>query len=286
MYKISIEPEEIEKMPLTAFGGEIKVIDKPGWDFIRAVEYLKRRRVLGFDTESRPSFSPRHHNGSVALLQLSDDRKAFLFRVNTLGMRKGLCSILGSKRIVKVGAAVSDDVHGLQRVYPFRAQSFVDLQNIVNDYGIRDKSVKKMAAIILGYKISKAQQLSNWEAPVLTEAQRKYAATDAWICREMYLKLMDSEKHPLSPEERIPPQQLAQQLAAAERRAQAQQAARERDLREHEAALERRRRRQEAARQRQAEEHEAAVERRRNNPKRRKYYHHKPKGTPQTTDNG
>ena len=285
MYKISIEPEEIEKMPLTAFGGEIKVIDKPGWEFIKAVEYLKRRKILGFDTESRPSFSPRHHNGGVALLQLSDDKKAFLFRVNTLGMRKGLCTILGSKRILKVGAAVSDDVHGLQRVYPFKAQSFVDLQDIVNDYGIRDKSVKKMSAIILGYKISKAQQLSNWEATTLTEAQCKYAATDAWICREMYLKLMASEKHPLSPEERIPPRQLAEQQAAAERRAQNRKAMEEENRRRHEEAVKRKEKRRQEAMERQKLEHEAAVERRRNNPRPKKYYHRKPKPA-ESVDNG
>ena len=79
-----------------------------------------------------------------------------------------------------------------------------DLQKIVWEYGIKDKSVKKMAAIILGVRISKTQQLSNWEAEHLSEAQKKYAATDAWVCREMYLKLLDSEKHPLTPEQMAP----------------------------------------------------------------------------------
>ena len=89
----------------------------------------------------------------------------------------------------------------MQHYCDFKAQSFVDLQKIVWEYGIKDKSVKKMAAIILGVRISKTQQLSNWEAETLSEAQKKYAATDAWICREMYLKLLGSEKHPLTPEQ-------------------------------------------------------------------------------------
>ena len=96
-----------------------------------------------------------------------------------------------------MGAAIHDDIRGLQKLNDFRADGFVDLQKIVADYGIRDKSVKKMTAIILGFRISKTQQLSNWEAEELSESQCKYAATDAWVCREMYIKLMNSEKNPL-----------------------------------------------------------------------------------------
>ena len=109
-------------------------------------------------------------------------------------------SLLADKRIIKVGAAIHDDIRGLQKLRDFQADGFVDLQKIVADYGIRDKSVKKMTAIILGFRISKTQQLSNWEADTLSESQCKYAATDAWVCREMYLKLMRSEKNPLKEE--------------------------------------------------------------------------------------
>lgn len=207
MYKISITPEEIESMEMKSFPGEIVVIDHQGWGFIKALDYLKRQKVLGFDTESRPNFSPQHHHYGVALLQLSGPDRAYLFRIKNLTMHKRLFKILASENIIKVGAAVADDVHGLQRYCDFKPKGFVDLQKVVWEWGIRDKSVKKMAAIILGVRISKTQQLSNWEAENLSEAQRKYAATDAWICREMYLKLMASEKHPLTPEELCPPQQ-------------------------------------------------------------------------------
>lgn len=104
---------------------------------------------------------------------------------------------MADKRIIKAGAAVHDDIKGLQKLRDFVPGGFVDLQKIVWEYGIKDKSVKKMAGIILGFRISKTQQLSNWEAETLSESQCKYAATDAWVCREMYLKLMKSEKNPL-----------------------------------------------------------------------------------------
>lgn len=207
MFKVSVEQGEIEQLPLGVFPGEIKVIDKPGLDFERAVLYLRRQKVLGFDTESRPTFSPGEHGHGVALLQLSGPQKAFLFRVQLLGMRRALRNILSNGSIIKVGAASADDVRGLQRLHTFKPEGFIDLQKIAWEWGIRDKSVKKLAANILGCRISKAQQLSNWETPVLSPSQCKYAATDAWVCREMYLKLLECEKHPLSPEEMMPPQE-------------------------------------------------------------------------------
>lgn len=204
MYKISVSPEEIGALELASFPGTIEVIDTDGETFHRALRYLKRQRVLGFDTETRPTFTPEQHANGTALLQLSGSGKAFLFRLKTLGLPRPLASILANASIIKVGAATLDDVRGLQKLTKFSPKSFVDLQNMVWEYGIRDKSVKKMTAIILGVKISKAQQLSNWEAEHLSESQQRYAATDAWVCREMYLKLIHSEKHPLTPEQLHP----------------------------------------------------------------------------------
>ena len=119
-------------------------------------------------------------------------------------MPASLCRLLSDDRIVKVGAAVHDDLRGLKRLHGFEPGAFVDLQKIGWEYGIRDKAVKKMAANILGIRISKTQQLSNWEAERLSEPQQRYAATDAWVCREMYLRLLKSEKHPLTPEQLLP----------------------------------------------------------------------------------
>lgn len=206
MFKISVQPEEIEKMPLGAFPGEIHIIDKPGIEYVKAIAYLNSQKVIGFDTETRPVFEPGKPHHHVALLQLSGARKAYLFRLNKLGMRKLMCALLSNPKITKVGAATYDDLRGLKYYQKFKEKGFVDLQKIVWEWGIRDKSVKKMAAIILGCKISKTQQLSNWEAPELSAAQKMYAATDAWVCREMYNKLLKSEKHPLTPEQMAPTQ--------------------------------------------------------------------------------
>ncbi len=197
MYVETITPQEIEKLEYASFPGKIQVIDAVGAEFNRAIAYLRSQKIIGFDTETRPCFSQNQPRYGVALLQLSGPEKAYLFRVNKLGMHRRLCNLLADKRIIKVGAAVHDDIRGLQRHRDFAPASFVDLQKIVWEWGIRDKSVKKMAAIILGCRISKTQQLSNWEADVLSDSQCRYAATDAWVCREMYIRLMRSEKNPL-----------------------------------------------------------------------------------------
>ena len=202
MFIESIDSERLKQLEYASFPGKIQVIDGGGADFNRAVAYLRSQKVIGFDTETRPCFSANQPRYGVALLQLSGPEKAFLFRVNKMGMHRRLCSILADEKIVKVGAAIHDDIRGLQKLNDFKAGGFVDLQRIVWEWGIRDKSVKKMAAIIMGFRISKTQQLSNWEAETLSEQQCKYAATDAWVCREMYLKLMKSDKHPLELEEK------------------------------------------------------------------------------------
>ncbi len=194
MFVSKIKPEEIEKLDIASFNGETHIIDSLDKEFDNAIRYLKNKNIIGFDTETRPCFSPNQPKYGTALLQLSGAEKAFLFRINKIGMQPKLCRILADNKIIKVGAAVADDIKGLQKYQNFKPGGFVDLQKIVGDYGIKDKSVKKMSAIILGVRISKTQQLSNWEAENLSEPQQRYAATDAWICREMYKKLMSSEK--------------------------------------------------------------------------------------------
>lgn len=193
-YAPTIDAEQIKTLPLIFFDGKITVIDTLGPEFEKAVRYLKHRRVIGFDTETRPVFAPHAPQNGVALLQLSSGRRAFLFRVYKIGLEDSLAAILANPKIIKVGAAVHDDIRGLQKIYPFQPGGFVDLQRICGDWGIQDKSVKKLTAILMGRRISKTQQLSNWEAPRLSDAQKVYAATDAWICREMYFLLKHSKK--------------------------------------------------------------------------------------------
>jgi ribonuclease D len=197
MFIESITPQELEKLEFASFPGKIIVIDSVGSEFNRAIAYLRSQKVIGFDTETRPTFSASQPHYNVSLLQLSGPDRAYLFRLNKIGMHRRLCNLLASEKVIKVGAAIHDDIRGLQKLREFVPAGFEDLQKMVWEWGVRDKAVKKMSAIILGFRISKTQQLSNWEAENLSESQCKYAATDAWVCREMYLKLMASEKNPL-----------------------------------------------------------------------------------------
>ena len=192
-YRESITPEEIETLELISVPGDIQVITEEGAQFDAAVRDLASRRMIGFDTETKPIFQPHAPRCPTALLQLSSEDTSYLFRLHTLGLPKPLADILASKSITKVGAAVADDVRGLQHYRQFDAARFMDLQHFAEQYGIRDKSVKKLTAIILGRRVSKAQQLSNWEASTLSWPQQLYAATDAWICLVMYKALLASQ---------------------------------------------------------------------------------------------
>ena len=191
-FKESITPEEIESLELISFPGEIKIITENGAAFDDAIEDLATSRIIVFDTETKPVFQPHAPRCPTALLQLSNEDTAYLFRLHTLGVPDPLADILASSSITKVGAAVADDVRGLQHYNRFEAARFMDLQRFAEAYGITDKSVKKLAGIILGRRVSKAQQLSNWEASTLSYAQQLYAATDAWICLVMYKALLAS----------------------------------------------------------------------------------------------
>lgn len=200
-YIPTISHEEVDALQTASFKGEITVIDSENEDYKEAIEYLSRQRVIGFDTETRPTFQANAKRNGVALLQLSGSDRAYIFRLHSLGLTDDLCNILSAKGITKVGAAIHDDIRGLQHYRKFIAKGFIDLQIVGENWGIKEKSVKKMAAIILGFKISKSQQLSNWEAQELTQAQIQYAAIDAWACQKMYLKLLSTPKVVVQKEE-------------------------------------------------------------------------------------
>ena len=188
-YPESISSEELTQLEQIDFTGPIVVVSDMDEEFAEAIDYLRSQEVIGFDTETKPSFTsntPRHH---VALLQLSGGDKAYVFRLNMLGMPAPLASLLSDGSILKIGAAVKEDIRGLMHYRKFTARGFVDLQTMVAEYGITARSVRKMSAIILGKKGSKTQQLSNWEAPQLSGAQLKYAEIEACVCRELYLKV-------------------------------------------------------------------------------------------------
>ncbi|MDR1225870.1 MAG: 3'-5' exonuclease domain-containing protein 2 [Prevotellaceae bacterium] len=189
MFAPHITHEEVEVLPFVAFGGDITLVDNDNVDINAVAGYLMQQPVLGYDTESQPSFVRGVHHG-VSLLQLSTNDRAFLLRVDKIGIPKPLIPVLQNPKILKIGAAIGEDIRGMQRVQRFRPQGFIDLQKMVESYGIQDKAVKKMAAIVLQVRISKSQQTSNWGAKKYTREQMLYAATDAWVCREIYMKLI------------------------------------------------------------------------------------------------
>ena len=187
MFKESITKEELTGLPLKWFEGEIMVVDS--YEKVRkATDILSVQRVVGFDTETRPSFKKGTVH-KVSLLQLSIREQAFLFRINKIGLPPEIRNILINSEIIKPGVAIRDDIKGLQKIYKFKPGGFIELQNYARDLGIQNFSLKKLAAIVCGFRISKAQQLSNWEAETLTEAQIIYAATDAWTALEIFNKL-------------------------------------------------------------------------------------------------
>lgn len=187
----SITPDEIKDLPVAGFEGRIVTVTTAE-ELERACEYLMTQKAIGFDTETRPSFKAGV-SYNVSLIQLSTVDTCYLIRLNAVPMERPLMKILESRRILKVGVDVQGDIRNLNKIRHFRAGGFVELQKEVEAFGIEDKSLRKMAAIILGVGVSKAQRLSNWEAKELTAAQLRYAATDAWICLEMYKKLLASK---------------------------------------------------------------------------------------------
>jgi ribonuclease D len=177
----------ISSLPVVSFPGRIIVILTPG-ETERAVKYLLSHPLLGIDTETRPSFKRGQHN-KVALLQVSTPDTCFLFRLHHTGFTPALKKLLEDKSVEKVGLSLTDDINSLHGVGEFTPGRFTDLQNMVKTVGIEDMSLQKLYANLFGQKISKRQQLSNWDADILNDKQKLYAATDAWACLKIYKEL-------------------------------------------------------------------------------------------------
>lgn len=186
----SISREEMNELPLRAFEGKIHVVENEN-DIRKAVAFLSKYDKIGFDTETKPSFKKGRTN-KVSLLQLSNSDTAFLFRLNGNGLHQDIANLLANESITKIGVAIKDDIIALQKLRKFEAATFVDLQTFVKKLGFQNFSLQKLAALVLGFRISKAKRLSNWENKQLSKAQLKYAATDAWVSLEIYNKLLQA----------------------------------------------------------------------------------------------
>lgn len=178
----------IQTLPRALFEGRIIVIFTES-DAEKAVEYLMRQKLVGIDTETRPVFK-KGTKHQVALLQASTNDTCFLFRLNRFGLPDSIIRFLEDKNVTKVGLSLHDDFRSLEQRRPFIPGAYIELQHEVKEIGIEDMSLQKIYANILGGKIAKNQQLSNWEADSLSEAQQRYAATDAWACIKIHEEVL------------------------------------------------------------------------------------------------
>lgn len=187
MFAENLSNEEINELPIYQFNGGIFVIDT--FDKLDdCLPLLKNQKILGFDTETKPSFKKGKVN-PVSLLQISTQHESFLIRINKIGLPEEIMNILKDPKVKKIGLAIKDDIKILKNISNFEAKEFIDLQDYAEEFGIEAKSLKKITGIVLDKRISKSQQVTNWERDELTEAQQVYAATDAWICLQIYKKL-------------------------------------------------------------------------------------------------
>lgn len=187
----TITNEQTAELPSARFNGHIVVVDREE-QIEEVCRDLASQTIIGFDTETRPSFKSGITN-KVALLQLSTHERCYLIRLCRTKLNNAILKILGNPQIIKIGADVAGDLRSLHALRHFHERGFLDLQQIVPAWGIEEKSLRKMSAIVLGQRVSKAQRLSNWEASTLTPQQQMYAATDAWVCISIYEKLLRTE---------------------------------------------------------------------------------------------
>jgi ribonuclease D len=181
----SYDKKSINTLPRFLYDGRIHIIQSET-EAERAVDFLLHQPILGFDTETRPSFKKGRLN-KVALLQVACSDACFLFRLNHMeALPPAVKRLLQDCSVTKVGLSLHDDLRSLSRRGDFTPGTFIELQDEIQKLGIKDNGLQKIYANLFGERISKGQQLSNWEADVLTEPQQRYAATDAWACIRIY----------------------------------------------------------------------------------------------------
>lgn len=187
-YLRSISKDEINALPLRRYDGRVMVV-RTEKQRNQALKELAGESLLGFDTETRPVFKKGKKPGPPALVQLASAECAYVFQIKVLPMCNGLCDLLADESVIKTGVAVRDDILGLQRLAEFEPANFIDLSNITAEANMQTHGLRNMAANLLGFRISKSAQCSNWAKDQLTPQQVTYAATDAWVSRKLYLAL-------------------------------------------------------------------------------------------------
>lgn len=191
---ITISKEQLSALPKLEYEGEITVVDTPA-KAQQALAEIECCRVVGFDTETKPSFRKGIAN-NVSLIQVSTGARCYLFRLNKIGFTEPMRHFMENPDVVKIGLSLKDDFHVMHRNSEFEPRGFIDLQSVVGRYGIADASLSKIYAILFGRRISKSQRLSNWEADKLTPGQQVYASIDAWACLRIWDALEAGRFHP------------------------------------------------------------------------------------------
>lgn len=192
MLNKEISKEEVNQLELGSFSGKIVVLTN---EFQNAFAEIKDHSITGFDTETRPNFK-KGQNNKMALIQIAIPGKVFLLRIYNGKIDQEIIKYLESD-IMKVGVGLNDDISSMQNLRNFSPNAMVDLNKVANELGFQSQGLRKLAALCLGFRVSKSQQTSNWDNQQLTEAQIRYAATDAWACLEIYNKLKE-QGYPLN----------------------------------------------------------------------------------------
>lgn len=206
-----ISKEMVGLLPLAAFEGETFVVNEPE-QVAAALDYLNQQPLVGVDTETRPSFTRGQHF-PVALAQIATEERCYLFQLSRIGMPQELADFFANPHVRKIGLAFKDDLTALRRRRNFTPKNCIDVQQMVGAYGIQDLGLQKIFAIIFGKKISKSQQLTNWENVELTPEQARYASTDAWATLLIYKELKATRPLPKAEAERLHEEEKQRQIA-------------------------------------------------------------------------
>lgn len=186
-FKLHITKAEINELPLRRYEGPVHLI-RTAEEAKRAAEKLSGEPLLGFDTETRPAFRSGEKY-LPSLLQLASGTEVFLFQLKETGLTEDLCRLLSDPAVIKAGVSIRDDLRDLRQLTEFQPAGFTELATFAKKAHIKNLGLRGLAALLLGFRISKKAQTANWARKELTDAQITYAATDAWLGRELYLKM-------------------------------------------------------------------------------------------------
>lgn len=198
---IKITKDEINALPLRAYEGPVTLVDN-GEKLNQALQDLKHELILGFDTESRPSFR-KGENYPASLIQLGGEKTIWLFQIQKLPELESLWKVLADQKTIKAGVAIADDIKKLQDIHDFKPAGFIEIATMTQQAGILNTGLRSLAGMLLNFRISKRAQVSNWAKSTLTEAQIQYAATDAWVSRMLYMHMLELSERAASADETV-----------------------------------------------------------------------------------